>query len=71
MYTDINFKTKKVLKDALAEGREVTFYQPGGMFKGDSNIQNGVIYLEGPHYPAPHIWYAQGVVKDGRLVKVK
>ena len=32
MYTDINFKTKKALKEAVAAGKEVTTFQPGGMW---------------------------------------
>lgn len=68
-YTDTNFKTKKALKEALAAGDEVTCYQPGPF--GPSVPSNGTVYLEGPHYPAPHTWYAQGTMKDGVLVKVK
>jgi hypothetical protein len=33
--------------------------------------ENGTVYLEGPHYPEPHKWYAQGTMRDGRLVSVK
>lgn len=66
MYTDINFKTKKALKEAVESGKEVSTYQPGGMFpaKRDGNIS-----LEGPHYPEAHKWYASAVVKDGIVVK--
>ena len=67
-YTDINFKTKKALKDALKEGKTITYYQPGGMFPV---AQNGSITLEGPHYPAPHTWYANAKVVDGVIVSVK
>lgn len=66
-YTDPNFKTKKALKDALAEGKEVAVFQPGI----GSIPANGTVYLEGPHYPEPHRWYAQGTMQDGKLVKVK
>jgi hypothetical protein len=31
----------------------------------------GTVYLEGPHFPLPHRWYATGVMKDGVLVSVK
>lgn len=67
-YTDKNFKTKKALKEAIAAGEEITVYQPGGMFPAP---RDGKVTLEGPHYPAPHTWYAQGVLKDGLLVSVK
>ena len=67
-YTSINFPTKKALKDALAAGKQLTVYQPGGMFEAP---RNGRIYLEGPHYPKPHRWYAQAELVDGIIVKVK
>jgi len=68
MYTDINFKTKKQLKDAIAQGRKLTYYQPGPF--GGSAPQDGTISLEGPHYPALHTWYARAEVKDGYIIKV-
>jgi hypothetical protein len=68
-YTTINFKTKKELKLALQEGKRITVFQPGPF--GSGPIENGTVYLEGPHYPAPHSWYAQGEMKNGQLVKVK
>ena len=67
MYTDRNFKTKKALKEALAMGKEITIYQPGF---GDTP-SNGKVYLEGPHYPEPHRWYAEAWVENGIVVKVK
>lgn len=66
-YTVTNFKTKKALKEAVANGEEVEIYEPGF---GEA-ITDGIVYLEGPHYPEPHRWYAQAVVKDGIVVKVK
>jgi hypothetical protein len=70
-YTDINFKTKKALKEALQDGKEITVYQPGGMFESNMVPRDGTVYLEGPHYPEPHKWYAQGVMKDGLLISIK
>lgn len=66
-YASTNFKTKKALKEAVAAGQKVTVFQPG---LGQS-VVNGIESLEGPHYPAPHTWYAQVTVKDGIIVKVK
>jgi hypothetical protein len=66
-YTDTNFKTKKHLKEALASGKEIRVYNPSGMFP---TKDDGVEYLEGPHYPAPHTWYAKATLKDGVVVKV-
>ena len=69
MYTSINFKTKKNLKIAIAEGKVITVYQLNQMFPAET--QNGKCYLEGPHYPQPHKWYAEGVLQNGRLISVK
>jgi hypothetical protein len=68
-YTDINFKTKKALKEAVTAGTAVTVYQPGPF--GGNVPDNGQVYLEGPHYPAPHTWYAKATMKDGLVVKVQ
>lgn len=66
-YVAPNFETKKALKKALDEGRRVSVYQPGlGTIPAD-----GPIHLEGPNDGRPHTWYAEGTMKDGRLVKVK
>jgi hypothetical protein len=65
-YVDPNFKTKKALKEAVANGDDIGVYEPG---LGTVPV-NGTVYLEGPHYPEPHKWYAQGTMKDGKLVKV-
>lgn len=70
MYTDINFKTKKELKDAVARGDALlTYHQPGPF--GGNEKRDGIIFLEGPHYPEAHRWYAQATVKDGVIIKVK
>lgn len=67
MYVDPNFKTKKALKEAVARGDRVTVFAPGlGQPKTD-----GTECVEGPHYPAPHSWYAQVELKNGIVVKVK
>ena len=65
-YVSPNFKTKKALKEALASGKDVRVFQPGlGTVPVD-----GTIALEGPHFPKPHRWYAQGTMRAGKLVKV-
>ena len=66
MYTNINFKTKKALKEALAAGRTLTIFSPG-VFPAPTQ---GKTYLEGPHFPEPHRWYAEAWLQDGRIVKV-
>jgi len=66
-YVIPNYKTKKALEEALARGVNVEVFQPGlGTVPWD-----GTVSLEGPHYPEPHRWYACGVMKDGKLVKVR
>ena len=67
MYTSINFKTKKALKEAVAAGKQITLFAPG---LGEPK-QNGKEYVEGPHYPQPHTWYAEVEMKDGIVTKVR
>lgn len=70
MYVDPNYKTKKELKAAVAEGKldKSNFYQPAGL--GPDAPDNGKVYVEGPHSPEPHRWYAQVILQDGKPVKV-
>lgn len=68
MYTSKNFKSKKALKSALAAGDTVRYFQPGPF--GGNEPQSGIITLEGPHYPAPHTWYARAKVENGVIVKL-
>lgn len=75
MYTDINFKSKAALKRALKEGKKITVFQPNDMFSRENTnpdlLADRIVSLEGPHYPAPHSWYGQGVIRNGFLVKIK
>lgn len=68
MYTIRNFKTKKALKEAIAKGEKIGVYQPGQF--GGNTPTDGKVTLEGPHFPAPHSWYASATLKDGYIVKV-
>ena len=66
-YVSPDFKTKKALKEALAAGQVVEVYQPGlGVVPKD-----GRVYLEGPHYPRPHTWYAEGTMENGKLMRIR
>ena len=67
MYTIVDLKTKKALKEAVAAGKKVRLYAPGL----GRPVENGAETVEGPHYPKPHTWYAQVEMKDGIVVKVK
>jgi len=68
-----DFKTKKQLKETIARGQKIRIYQPGGMFSPPEAEPNytGKAYLEGPHYPKHHTWYAQVELIDGIIIKVK
>ena len=67
MYTTRNFKTKKQLKEAVAAGEQVYLFAPG---LGQPRT-NGTEFVEGPHYPQLHTWYAQVEMRDGMVVKVR
>ena len=67
MYTQYNFKSKKDFREAVKVGKLVRLYAPGlGQPK-----ENGIEFVEGPHYPQPHTWYAEVLMKDSVVVKVK
>lgn len=81
-YTVIDFKIKKALKEAVATYKDaancssnldhklaIRCYQPG--LGPDLSNYTGTVYLEGPHYPKPHTWYAQAELINGIVVKVK
>jgi hypothetical protein len=66
-YVNPDFNTKKALKTAIEQSKQIEVFQPGlGTVPA-----NGTVYLEGPHYPKPHRWYAQGTMQDGKLVKIR
>ncbi len=68
-YTNENFKTKKAMKAAVADGRQVGVHQPGGLFPDPT--PGSEVTIEGPHYPKPHRWYARvRLDRDGFIEKV-
>jgi hypothetical protein len=67
MYVSPNFPTKKAFKTAVAEGKTVSLFQPG---LGEPAPENGTAFVEGPHYPKPHTWYAKVTIVGGKVVKV-
>ena len=73
MYTTINFPTKKALKHAVEEKRDVGVWQPNDMFGNPKAAPDysGSATVEGPHYPQPHRWYAQVEVVQGKIVRVR
>lgn len=71
VYVHPNYPTKKSLKDAVAQGKKVTVYQPNADAYRIAPPSDGTVWVEGPHYPEPHKWYGEVVLKDGRVVEVK
>lgn len=73
MYTDRNFRTKKALREALAAGAQIGVFQPNGDLFGAAAEAptRGEVAVEGPHYPAPHSWYATVTLVDGVITRVK
>lgn len=69
-YASVNAKTKKELKDRIAKGEKITVRTLTPMSE-DTVRGNASVTLSGPWYPEPHKWYAEGVVENGFLVKVK
>ena len=67
MYVSPNFKTKRELKDAVKAGKLVAVFSPGP-FPCPSE---GMVAVEGPHYPQPHKWYAMCKVENGIVKEVK
>ena len=64
-YTDVNYQSKKELKADFAAGKQIHCYQPGGIFPLKVP---GRVYLEGPHYPKPHRWYAVALVDSNAII---
>ena len=67
MYTTRNYKTKKELKEAFRAHKRIEVCDNSGYGLGDVN---GECFLEGPHYPAPHTWYARVLVDNNIIVKI-
>ena len=65
MYATGNPKTKKQLKEWIAEGRQVRAYDPGPF----NTRPVGIVTIEGPHYPKPHRWYARVSYNEQDYVK--
>ena len=65
-YASGNPKTKKALRELIAKGNPPDVFSPGPF----EPTKNGTEFIEGPHYPEPHRWYAKVEVRDGKIVKV-
>jgi hypothetical protein len=80
-YVQHNFPSKKALKEAVALlaahpdapdapalQRRLTIAPTA--INPAFDPKDGEAFLEGPHYPAPHRWYAKVLVRDSIVVKV-
>ena len=68
-YVTGNPRTKKAAKEMLAAAGKLAGYQLTPW--GSENLKDGTVCLEGPHYPAPHSWYATAKVVGGFIVSIK
>ena len=64
-YIHGNPKTKKAAKELVKQGRAVYFSPGVGACPTD-----GVVYVEGPHYPKPHTWYGKVTIVNGVITKI-
>jgi len=65
-----NAKSKAELKRWIAEGKSVRFVPQGMGPAIGPNFTGKILDLMGPHYPAPHKWYANVELVDGKVVKI-
>ena len=65
-YARGNPKTKKALRQLIADGNPPAIYSPGPF----GVPADGIATVEGPHYPKPHRWYAEVEVRGGMIAKV-
>lgn len=65
-YAEGNPKTKKQLKEWVAEGKRVEVFSPGPF----DVKEDGEVSIEGPHFPKAHSWYARARVEGGVITKV-
>lgn len=63
-----NLSSKKAFKEALERGETIIAKQLTPF--GDILIQNETVAFEGPHFPKPHKFYGNAVVKEGKVIKI-
>ena len=68
-YAEGNPKTKRLLREWVQSGKQVRIFSPGP-FRIPDNY-SGQEYVEGPHFPKAHMWYAVVQVENGRITGVK
>jgi len=70
-YVKPNFPSKKAFIQAVQDGMTVLLYHPNSDITGAIIPANGIVAVEGPHYPAPHTWYANVTLENGQIVRIK
>ena len=75
MYTGFNFKTKEDLVKAIKAGKKVTVFQSKivGHYTHRGVPTDGQVTIQGPWVTKDnkhHDWFAEAVIKDGRIVEV-
>ncbi len=68
MYVHGNPRTRKALVDMVKSGNPVKLFSP--MMAIHEPPRNGDEFVEGPHYPEPHRWYAKVRIENGLVTKV-
>lgn len=71
-YNELRVKSILVTPESeeyMKLSNRLTVFQPGPF--GGEPPYKGRVYLEGPHYPQPHKWYAEAELEGGCIVKVK
>jgi len=71
-----NFKTKKALREAVeknlkGEGPPVMYKSNALHQLGVTTPSDGIISIEGPHFPKPHRWYAECIAENWRIISVR
>ena len=69
MYITPNYKSKAAANRAIKAGVQVRLLSNSPFDK--ELLRNGSECVEGPHFPKPHIWYGQAIVKNGIVIKIK
>ena len=65
-YIEGNPRSFAELKRRIAAGESLRVLSSGN----GKPVEDGVTYIEGPHFPEPVRWATYGAVKDGILVKL-
>lgn len=72
-YISGNPPNKRTLKEWVADPNHRVRIMPGVSIVDTPEERpdfTGTAFIEGPHYPQPHRWYAKVQVTDGLVTKV-